>query len=278
MAELMFGKLPPKLDKRTIRFKDILKVKKLPAIPEEYDIDRMLDVSDPNMYLNDELGDCVIAARAHMTLRFEKFEQAELIPISDDEVKTEYFKETGGPDSGLVMLDSLNHWRKDGWTAGGKTYNIHAYASVDWKNHDQVKQGIFLLSGVYFGMQVPQSAVDQFKAGKIWEVVANDGGIQGGHAVYTMAYVKILAYNQVGPVIETWGKRVQATWEFWDRYVDECYVIVDNRDSWAGPDDPVDIEKLDAILAEITSEPVNPTPVPTPPGCLFKFWPFRKRK
>jgi hypothetical protein len=274
MTDIKFGKLPPKIDKRTIKFRNIL-APKLPAVPAEYDIDKELSVVDNNMYLNDIYGDCVIASRAHHTLRFEMFEQKKLISISDNEVKDEYFKETGGIDSGLVMLDSLNHWRKDGWVVGGKTYTIHAYASVDWKNHDQVKHGVYLLTGVYFGMLVPQSAIDQFKAGKIWEVTGADGGIQGGHAVYVPAFLNITSYNQVGPVIVTWGKRIQATWEFWDKYVEECYVIIDNKDDWLGTDSPIDIPKLEGYLSEITNAPVNPEP--TNPGCLFKFWPFRRR-
>ena len=36
-------------------------------------------------------------------------------PGTDQDVLTEYFKETGGPDHGLVILDSLNEWRQLGW-------------------------------------------------------------------------------------------------------------------------------------------------------------------
>ena len=72
-------------------------------------------------FLNDSLGDCVIAARANQTLRFEAAEQKKVLNITDAEVKREYLKEAGGADSGLVMLDSLNLWRKSGWKAAGKT-------------------------------------------------------------------------------------------------------------------------------------------------------------
>jgi hypothetical protein len=65
------------------------------------------------MFANDQYGDCVMAGRAHQTLRFELAEQKKVIAISDEDVTREYFQETGVADSGLVVLDSLgvaNQW------------------------------------------------------------------------------------------------------------------------------------------------------------------------
>jgi len=67
---------------------------------------------------------------AHQTLRFELVEQGKVIHITDAKVEKEYFKETGGPDSGLVVLDSLKLWRKPGWRAAGKRYTIKAFAQI----------------------------------------------------------------------------------------------------------------------------------------------------
>lgn len=248
IMDLKLGKLPAKIDSRTIRLGDILKPK-LPDIPASFDMDVSVNgVPDDRMFLNDQLGDCVIAGRAHMTMRFEKFEQNLLINISDDEVRTEYFKETGGPDSGLVMLDSLKAWRNNGWLAAQRLYNVYAYASVDWKNHLQVMQCIYFLEGMYIGFYVPYSAINDFNAGKtIWDVQANDGGIAGGHAIY------IVAYDEVGPTCYTWGKRIKMTWAFWDKYLEEAYAVVDARDAWVDPNsNPLDSAKLDQILDEIT--------------------------
>jgi hypothetical protein len=245
--ELKLGKLPAKIDPRTIQLSKILRVELLPPLPADYDVDAALGgIQDNNTYNNITYGDCVLAFRAHMTLRFEMFEQNILIPITDQDVTSEYFRETGGLDTGLVMLNSLNYWRK-GWTAVGKTYNIYAYASVDYKKHDEVKHCIHLLSGIGFGIQVPQSALDQFRAGEVWDVVPDDGGIVGGHALYGMAYTD----GQLRCM--TWGKAQPLTWAFWDKYCDEAYGIVDNRDDWV-ENSPVDVQKLDGYLDEITQE------------------------
>jgi len=283
MANIKFGKLATRVDRRTIKLAAILRPDKLPPIPDTYDLYAALGFSDSRMFLNDQLGDCVIAQRAHQTLAFEKFEQGQVVPITDAEVKAEYEAETGGPDVGLIMLDSLNKWRHDGWAAAGRNYKIHAFASIDWRNHQEVKEAIYLFTGVAFGMQVPQSAIDDFEAGKYyWDVKPDDGGIAGGHAVYAPAYMAIGGYDTTGPVCLTWGRRVQMTWAFWDRYVDEAYAIIDSLDDWLAPaTDPLDVPKLEQYLSEITGQPVPPDEPPAPPappvpptpgGCFAWRW------
>lgn len=249
--ELKLGKLPARVDGRTLRLKSILRA--LPPPPASFDVDQNLPVPmlDNNMYLNDQYGDCVIAGRAHMTLRFEDFEQSLILPITDQEVQDEYFKETGGSDSGLNMLLSMIAWRK-GWIAAGKTYSIYAFGALTSTDHLDISQTIYLLRGAYPGIQVPQSAIDQFNAGQTWDVVSNDGGIKGGHCIY-LPY-----YDSDGVGCITWGKHQFMTWDFWDKYSDEAYGIVDNRDDWLGEDSPVDVAKLDAYLNEITGDPIPP--------------------
>jgi hypothetical protein len=254
------GKLPQRIDPRTFQLKKLLIKKNLPPLPVIYDIDSTFpNFSDTNMYGNDKYGDCVIAGRAHMTLRFEDFEQSQLIKITDKEVENEYFKESGGKDSGLVMLDSLNEWRKLGWTASGKLYNIYAFAQIKIKNHNEVKYSIYLLRGAYTGFSVPQSAIDQFNAGQPWTVISGSP-IVGGHCVY------IKAYNATGPVCVTWGAEQQMTWEFWDTYFDEAYGVIDATDPWMNSaNDPLNCEELSKELSEITNTPTPPPEPPVPP-------------
>ena len=258
--ELKLGKLPAKIDARTIQLKDILRLKLLPDLPSSYNIDEALGgIEDDRMFANDKYGDCVIAARAHQTLRFEKFEQEVLLPITDQEVIDQYFKESGGLDSGLYLLDSLKEWRKNGWTVGGKVYTIYAFASVDWKDHDEVKHCIHLLGGINFGMKVYQRDIDQFNAGESWHLTGEDGSYKGGHGVYDYEFIDA---DDNGVTCMTWGKRQRITWDFWDARIDEAYGIVDNRDEWLGDGSPVDVEKLDGYLKEITAgnEPESTCP------------------
>ena len=256
----MFGKNPKKEDKRTLMFAKFLVAENLPAILTASDVDSQFsNMVDNHMFLNDTLGDCVIAGRGHDTFRLEDFQQGIIVPITDNDIRTEYFKETGGEDSGLDMLASLNAWRQ-GWQAGGKTYSIYAFAEINVSNHNELKYAIMLFYGAYTGFNVPTSAMDQFNAGKIWDVVANDGGIEGGHCVY------IVAYNETGPICITWGQRQQMTWAFWDKYFDEAYIVIDNIDSWVNPaTDPLNITLLAQELSEVTATPIPVPPTPIPP-------------
>ena len=246
------GKRPAKRDSRNLQLKAVLK--ELPPIPADWDFDVAGGSSIPlPVFANDKWGDCVMAARAHQTLRFEDFEQKAVIPISDNDVLKEYWKEQGAncrhrrPDNGLVVLDSLKCWRKKGWKAAGKSYSIYAFAEVSYRNHDEVMAAIYLLSGACIGLQLPVSAESQFDAGQPWDITTGpdaEPGSLGGHCVY------LVGYGGSGPVGVTWGKKQPMTWAFLDRYCDELYAIVDNRDKFLR-NSPVDVDKLAGYLEQL---------------------------
>jgi len=269
------GKLPVKYDSRNIKLRNIFRIKLLPPLPNDFDVDSSIGgLVDDRMFANDQWGDCVIAGRAHHTMRFEKYEQGVLINILDSEVLDEYWKEQGDgshPDNGLVMLDSLNRWRHDGWIAATKHYDIYAYAEVGCKELNEVKYSIYLLYGAYAGLFLPLSAQSQIQNGQIWSVTSGPEslpGTWGGHCVY------LVSYDDTGPTCMTWGKRQQMTWEFWMKYAEECYCIVDNKDAWVDPStSPLDIQKLDGYLHEIsgtTDTPPQLSPICTKVRKFFK--------
>ncbi len=260
----MLGKRPARIDPRTIKLSAVLR--ELPPLPPEYDLDQQLGIQDDRVFANDVYGDCVIAGRAHATLHFEKFEQGQLMDISDGEVISQYLKETDnearGP--GLVMLDSLSRWRREGWTAASRHYDIHAFAAINWKNPSEVMAAVYLLRGAYAGLFLPLSANDQFNRGDAWDIISGPEGAPnswGGHCVY------VVAYNATGPICLTWGKRQQMTWAFWLVYCEECYAVCDSTDAWL-ENSPVDSEALEKILAEIANAPLSPEPsAPPDKGC-----------
>ncbi len=241
------GKLPAVFDRRTLNLKMVLK--ELPPIPTSYNRDSIFPFEIPTpMFANDKWGDCVIAARAHQTLRFEGYEQSKVIPISDDDVLKEYWKEGGAncwnkkPDRGLVLLWSLRSWRL-GWKAGGRKYKIYAFGELLVNDYEHIRASIYLLGGANAGLVLPESAIAQFENGKPWDIVTQEyDRLLGGHAIY------LVGYNELGPICMTWAKRQQMTWSFWSKYADECYGIVDDRNTTQSI---VDVEKLDAYLQEI---------------------------
>ena len=238
--DLKLGKAQPRKDARTIRLTAV--TAEAPEVPAAFDNDAGRQIPTP-MFANDQYGDCVIAGRAHMTLRFEYAEQGRAIGIGDLDVVREYERESGGEDSGLVMLDSLKRWRH-GWRAGGRVYGIHSFLSLDARDDGEAKEAVCLLSGAYVGMALPESAQAEFEGGCGWTDTSGDPGSWGGHCVY------IPAYDESGPVCVTWGRRQPMSWAFFLRYCDEAYAVCDDRDRWLR-NSPVDVAKLDSLLAEV---------------------------
>lgn len=229
----LLGLATKEVDPRTIQYRAIRGAATWePPASYSYDAEKAaMGVAIPTpMFANDRYGDCVIAARAHQTLRFELTEQGSVLSITDKEVTDQYFKESGGQDSGLVALYSMRAWRK-GWTAGGKVYRIHSFLEVQPQDHDLVREATIVGTGLQWGIRLPLSAADQLNTGAPWDVVAGprgQAGSWGGHMVMSAEY------NDVGPVFVTWGKKKQATWRFIDAYADECYMAVDDVNRLSG--------------------------------------------
>jgi hypothetical protein len=207
------------------------------VLPKVYD---QLATSDPTALFpmdgNDALGDCTIAALAHASTIFHGLVGKRTIMAKKSVVKL-YLHLTGGVDSGLNELDVLNYWRKH--TASGD--KILAFASVDVKNHDHVKQAIKIFGGVYLGFQVQQNCVQDFDARKPW----TPGPLtQDGHAVYATGY------DASGLTVLTWGNTQKATWAWWDECVDEAYAILSpEAKSYAG----ISLDQLKADLESVAT-------------------------
>ncbi len=242
---LRFGKAPAKRDERNLKLSAILRAPV--ALPAEYDFDVNHNGIPTPMFGNDQYSDCVMAGRAHQTLRFERAEQDVLIHITDKDVLQEYLKETGGEDAGLVVLDSLKLWRKPGWSAAKRRYKIKAFAEIDPKTHPEIKRAVFMDIGIGLGFLLPNAAITQFHAGKPWEVVGGNAGKPNRHNGH---YVYVPGYTKMGPVCVTWGRKQQMTWKFLDKYCDEAYAIIDAVDT-AKKKRGLNEQKIDEFLASV---------------------------
>lgn len=223
---MRLGLAPKQVDKRTLRYRAL----RAPGVwrpPAAWSWDGEHPGAVPvPMFANDRYGDCVIAARAHQTLRFEAAEVGAPPPITDEEVVAEYFAESGGIDAGLVMLQAMRAWRA-GWVAGGATYTIHSFLEVVAQDHDEVREAMVVGTGLQFGARLPLSAADQMGVGAPWDLVAGPRGAAGswgGHAILACEY------DAAGVTFITWGKRQRATWAWVDAYADECYLAIDDVD------------------------------------------------
>ena len=212
------------------------------------------------MYLNDRYGDCTCAAAGHIIQALSTYGQGSTQTISNNDVLAAYeavsgFNPlTGENDDGAVMQDVLNYWRKSG--IGG--HKILAFAEVDVSDIDEVKAAANIFGTVYIGIDFPESAMDQFNDSKPWDVVKGSP-IEGGHAI-NVGFYDTNTYRVV-----TWGEVQEMTQAFWDKYVEEAWIVI--TPEWLNEQGQspggLDLYSLGEDLAELTGG-ANPFPAPPP--------------
>jgi hypothetical protein len=176
------GKLPPRLDTRTLQLADYLRSPRatssgqgtaLPAKPALPPAPRSLDwtakIPSWPMFSNDTLGDCTAAAAAHM-IQCWTANAGQASTPTDAQVIAAYSATghyvPGNPatDQGAVELDVLNFWRQQG-IAGHK---IAAYVAFSPQNFEHTRQAINIFGGIYVGLALPLSAQNQ----DVWDLTS----------------------------------------------------------------------------------------------------------
>jgi len=191
---------------------------------------------------NDQYGDCVMAATAHLIAAWDaEVKEKDTVPTGD-QVVAEYFKLTGGEDSGLNESSVLQTWQQEG-LFGQK---IAAYATVDIKDIIAVHQAIAFYGGALFGIQVPESAQEQFQAGEPW-TYEPDAQIEGGHAIAPLGYDHNYVY------CATWGGIAPVTYPFLSAYLDEAYAVISHQYVEAGKGPLLNLAALQADLSKLDS-------------------------
>ncbi len=201
-----------------------------------YDFDKANPGITIEVYANDHSQDCVIAARAHHTIRLAYVPGLPPLSIYADEITEEYTKEAraGG---GIDFKTSLMQWQNPGWRAGGISgreiaefadFSVNGAGlasgdpSTDW-SQDQVMNSILEYTGLQAQIRLPQRirVDDNSTYGpdnpwtdttqpRFWPHVMlltgyDINGILTGHGVS-------------GPIGITWGKKQTMSWEFLKKY------------------------------------------------------------
>ena len=217
--EKLFGKLPARLDERSLMFESYSSG--LPAPPSSTNhlsaICNNLKINDYRLLFpmdgNDIYSCCTIAGLAHFITLWNGLIGVKKIP-SEESVVALYKQLSGGKDTGLNELDVLNYIRRNSFD----NESILAYVNIaNHKDHTLIKQAISLFGGVYCGMNIQESASDDFDNGKVWTA----GKLTGdGHCII------VIDYSATGVTVLTWGGLIQATWGWWDCCIDECHPIL----------------------------------------------------
>lgn len=208
--------------------------------PSSYDFDSTNTGIVIESYRNDatfQYNDCVIAARAHQTIRFDFVTGVPPLAISSDDVASEYFQENGGGTTAGVDLDiSLQLWRDRGWIAAhtkGRTierfYGPLAIRDSPLFVGDLTMQidspvlmnYIYGYTGVQVSLILPDSidvrSPGSYGSGTLWKDTSQ---------LAVEPHVMLLTgYSDQGPIGITWGKKQAMTWDFLRSYCCGAYVI-----------------------------------------------------
>jgi hypothetical protein len=223
----------------------------LPAAPASFPV----PAAAWNMGGNSVWGDCTIAAAAN-SIAAADIEVAETDPIPTAAQSIAQYqaltgaKTPGDPnDTGLVLTDVLMTWA----TAGLFGDNVIAgYAIVDKASPADVRQAIASYGFCYVGVNLPQSAEDQFDAGQPWVYVGDEP--IGGHCII------LAGYDDTYLDGVTWGKpvRIGATW--WAKYGSEAYAVIPQAFVQAGKGPDLDLASLKADIGALKTPPVPSKP------------------
>ncbi|MBU6427447.1 MAG: hypothetical protein KGR26_00405 [Cyanobacteria bacterium REEB65] len=212
MTALKLGKLAAKFP-GALRTLDFYVAGPLPAPPAAVATPA---VADWGMLGNDRYGDCGVAGLDHGFMADAAIVSENESWPSEQDVIDFYLTYTDGQDAGVVLSEFLAYVRASGFCGKQK---VSAFAPVESGNVALVQSAVDLFGFAYVGIQVPQSAEDQFGAGQPWTVV-DDSPIIGGHCIPIVGYDDQYLY----PV--TWGRVQPMSYSFWHRFGDEAWAVL----------------------------------------------------
>ncbi|HUD11451.1 MAG TPA: hypothetical protein VMS08_03500 [Candidatus Saccharimonadia bacterium] len=170
---------------------------------------------------NENFGCCVQADDGHY-LMLRTANAGKIIIPTTEQVLALYSYETGfnpddpASDQGTDEGSDCEYLVSNGFLG----HKADATGFIDPQFITDLKWCIELFGGCKFGINIPQSALDQFNAGEPWTVVTNDANIIGGHDVLGVRYDGVWFY------VVTWGEiqRVEPNWIL--KYAEEAHVLL----------------------------------------------------
>ena len=205
-------------------------MKAMPAPPPTCDYTPLAAVPLANVYLNDSLGDCVIAGIAHVDGVLTG-NVGDAATFTDQQI-TVLYSAIGGyvpgddsTDNGCDEQTALNYFQQHGLLPDG-SHKAQAWVSVDGSNTTECMTALWLFENLFFGIELPDAWVSPFPSnpGFTWDV-AGDADPSNGHCVTGFAY------DAAGVTIDSWGMLGKITWAAIAKYAStagsgELYTIL----------------------------------------------------
>ena len=216
------GKLPYVHDQRSFHLSTYLPI--LPSVPPSGDWGS--PVKNWGMDGNDRVGNCTIAGMEHLLKTWIANSVNKQHNVTEQDVIKLYSAMTGydgteATDNGNSLLACLKWWQKQGvWG-----HKIDAYVLVDPKNITRVNAALYLFGGLYGGIALSNTAMEQIDQGKPWTV--SDTSLRGDAAPWSAGghCVELSAWGSLYKCI-TWGQEQLLDAQFIGTYFDELWACV----------------------------------------------------
>lgn len=199
-----FGRRRPLVRHPRLKLSNYL-LRSMPAPPAQYGYARQAQAELHQMYLNDQLGDCVEASIAHAVGMFGAQNGARWI-YTPDEI-TALYSAWGGyvpgdpaTDRGTDIQTALAGWQQSGAPGPGGAHKIVGSLAIDASDLTECRLAIWLFENLILGLELPDRWVNPFPSasGFTWDV-AGAPDPSNGHCVLATNY------NQTGLLIATWA-------------------------------------------------------------------------
>lgn len=148
---------------------------------------------------NNQQGDCVIASGGNGIAVWSgnDTDSPGLVEQSESEALSEYHRQGGPGDNGLVMSQALDDFMNHGLKAGGKLWKIDGWAGVRLDKKLIWSIG-YIFGGHRLGFNVPYDWINGVTEGFVWRNPSRYNFV-GGHDV------RIVGANEQGLKVATWG-------------------------------------------------------------------------
>jgi len=266
-----FGRNRPVAKGPRLRLRNYL-LQGLPTPPAIIDYRSSAAAALSNIYLNDTLGDCVIAGMAHVVGVLTGNAGPAPFIFTNDQI-TALYSAIGGyvpgdpsTDQGCDEVTALNYWQNNG--APGGSHKILGWVSVDYKNPDEYRTAMWLFENLYFGLDLPDAWTQISANGFVWSPGTPDPA--NGHCVIGCGY------DSTGIIIDSWGLTGTITDSailevLAPKYGGELYTVVSmdsiNAASQLAPNGFAAsqlITDFNAMGGNVVLPTPTPVPVPTP--------------
>lgn len=190
----MLGRNPSQYEIPKLTFKNYAAV--LPAIPATADYSANAQKTLRDVYLNNQLGCCVISAGAHIR-GVTSGNAGNEVSFTSPEIRKMYSYIGGGGDNGANPIDALRYWSNTGFTDGTK---LMGWLAVDPADPVEYKTACWLFENLFYGVACPNAWFNPMpqRDGFRWDVAGNPVG-RNGHSWCAVGY------NEQGMLIDTWG-------------------------------------------------------------------------